>query len=101
MVTDVCGLKGQIPSEGKRRNASTKKGDQGRTFRLETRTGEFIAVASLKVETCKLRETKSAQPDSSGEALGLKGPGVTAITLETGRSSPGQGEARRKSGGGP
>ncbi len=35
------------------------------------------------------------------EALGLKGPEVTAMKLETGRSSPGQVEARRKPGGGP
>ena len=35
------------------------------------------------------------------EARSLKGLGVTAVKLETGRSSPGQGEARRKPGGGP
>jgi hypothetical protein len=44
---------------------------------------------------------KCAQSALSGEALSLKGPGVTAATLETRRSSPGQGEARRKPGGGP
>ena len=43
----------------------------------------------------------SAQPASAGKVRGLKGPGVTAVTLETGRSSPGQGEVRRKPGGGP
>ena len=35
-----------------------------------------------------------------GEARSLKGLGVTAVKLETGRSSLGQGEARRKPGGG-
>ena len=34
------------------------------------------------------------------EEQGLKGPGVMVVTLETGRSSPGQGEAKRKLGGG-
>ena len=43
----------------------------------------------------------STQPAFAGEVRGLKGPGVTALTLETGRSSPGQGEVRRKPGGGP
>jgi hypothetical protein len=36
----------------------------------------------------------------TGEARGLKWPEVTAVKLETGRSSPGQGEVRRKPGGG-
>jgi hypothetical protein len=35
------------------------------------------------------------------EARSLKGLGVTVVKLETGRSSPGQGEARRKPSGGP
>ena len=35
-----------------------------------------------------------------GEGRGLKGPGVMVVKLETGRSSPGQGEAERKLGGG-
>ena len=34
-------------------------------------------------------------------ARGLKGPGVTHLRPEAGRSSPGQGEARRKPRGGP
>ena len=37
----------------------------------------------------------------SDEGRGLKEPGVTAVKLETGRSSPGQGEAGRKPGGSP
>jgi hypothetical protein len=37
----------------------------------------------------------------TSEVRSLKGLGVTAVRLETGRSSPGQGEARRKPGGGP
>ncbi len=44
---------------------------------------------------------KARNQPSAGEALGLKGPGVTAVKLETGRSSLGQGEVRRKPGGGP
>jgi hypothetical protein len=43
---------------------------------------------------------KSAQPMKVGKALGLKGPEVIAVRLETWRSSPGQGEVRRKPGGG-
>ncbi len=42
-----------------------------------------------------------AQPASAGEARRLKGREVIAVRLETGRSSPGQGEARRKLGGSP
>jgi hypothetical protein len=42
----------------------------------------------------------SAQLASASEARRLKGRGVMAVRLETGRSSPGQGEARRKPGGG-
>jgi hypothetical protein len=38
------------PSQRKpRRRGSTREEDQDRTFRLETRTGEFAAVASLRV----------------------------------------------------
>jgi hypothetical protein len=40
------------------------------------------------------------QPALTGEVRSLKGLGVTALRLETGRSSPGQGEARRKPSGG-
>ena len=36
----------------------TRKEDQGRTFRLETRAGEFTVAASLRVQTRKRRETK-------------------------------------------
>ena len=44
---------------------------------------------------------KGAQQASACEALGLKRPGVTTVTLETERSNPGQVEAKRKLGGGP
>ncbi len=43
----------------------------------------------------------SAQPALAGEARRLKGREVMAMRLETRRSSPGQGEARRKLGGSP
>jgi hypothetical protein len=43
----------------------------------------------------------SAQPALAGKARRLKGRGVMTMRLETGRSSPGQGEARRKPGGSP
>jgi hypothetical protein len=43
----------------------------------------------------------NAQPALAGEAWRLEGRGVIVVRLETGRSSPGQGEARRKPGGGP
>jgi hypothetical protein len=43
----------------------------------------------------------SAQPASAGEARRLKRRGVMVVRLETGRSNPGQGEARRKLGGSP
>ncbi|NWF86787.1 hypothetical protein HXY32_03125 [Candidatus Bathyarchaeota archaeon] len=42
----------------------------------------------------------STQPAQAGKVRGLKGPEVTVVRLETGRSSPGQGEARRKPSGG-
>lgn len=71
-------------------------------FRLETRAGEFTAVASLKVEAWRRRETNMHTASLwVGEVRSLKGLGVTAVRLETGRSSLGQGEARRKPGGGP
>ena len=44
---------------------------------------------------------KSAQQASACEALGLKGPEVTTVKLETERSNTEQAEARRKLGGGP
>ena len=34
-----------------RQRGGTMMEDQGRTFRLETRAGEFTAMASLKVES--------------------------------------------------
>ena len=40
------------------------------------------------------------QPPLGGEVRSLKGPGVTDLRLEARRSSPGQGEARRKPSGG-
>ena len=42
----------------------------------------------------------SAQRTNVREARGPKWPGVTEMKLETGRSSPGQSEVRRKPGGG-
>ena len=56
----------------------TRKEDQGRTFRLETRAGEFTAVASLRGKTRKQRETNTRATRKS-QAQGLKGPGVTAV----------------------
>ena len=41
-----------------RQRGCTRKEDQGRTFRLETRAGEFAVVASLRVQTRKRRETE-------------------------------------------
>lgn len=59
-------------------------------------------MASLKAnKPVSAGKPTSTQPASAGEVRGLKGPGVTALTLETGRSSLGQGEVRRKPGGGP
>jgi hypothetical protein len=59
-------------------------------------------VASLKVKSLQAKGNQNAHSQLyAGEALGLKGPEVTAVKLETGRSNPGQVEARRKLGGGP
>ena len=60
-------------------------------------------MASLRInKSVSVGKPKCTQPILVvGEVLSLKGPGVTAVRLETERSSPGQGEARRKSGGGP
>ena len=58
-------------------------------------------MASLKAKAWKQRETNKRATAKSGKTRGLKGPEVMAMTLETGRSSPGQGEVRRKPGGGP
>jgi hypothetical protein len=44
---------------------------------------------------------KSTQQAQACEALGLKGPEVTTVKLETERSTPEQVEARRKLGEGP
>ena len=71
-------------------------------MRLETRAGEFTAVASLRGgKPRRRRETDRPAAPSGGEGRGLKGPGVTAVRPETERSRPGQGEAGRKPGGGP
>ena len=43
----------------------------------------------------------TARSGETREGRGLKGPVVTAVRPETGRSSPGQGEAGRKPRGGP
>lgn len=59
-------------------------------------------MASLKAgKPVSAGKPTSTQPTLVGEVRGLKWPGVTALTLETGRSSLGQGEVRRKPGGGP
>ena len=99
----MCGPEGWIPPEGNRGDAGVRwEGDQGRTLRLETRAGELTATASLRASARRRRETdRRAAVYLDGEARGLKGPGVVAVMLETGRSSPGQGEAGRKPGGGP
>ena len=52
------------------------------------------------LEACRRRETDMHATSLSGEVRSLKGLGVTALRLETRRSSPGQGEARRKPSGG-
>ena len=77
--------------------------DRGRTVRLGKRAGEFTAVASLRGSTPKAQGNRQARSRGlvPGEGRGLKGPGVTAVRPETGRSRPGQGEAGRKPGGGP
>ena len=49
----------------------------------------------------RIGKPTSAQPALAGKARRLKGREVIAVRLETGRSSPGQGEARRKLGGSP
>ena len=59
-------------------------------------------MASLKAQSLKAKGNQQARNQPcAGKGRGLKGPGVTAVTLETGRSNLGQGEARRKPGGGP
>ena len=60
-------------------------------------------MASLRALKARRRRETNMRAASlrAGEARSLKGLGVTAVKLETGRSSPGQGEARRKPGGGP
>ena len=59
-------------------------------------------MASLRVKARRRRETNMhAASLLAGEVRSLKGLGVTVVRLETGRSSPGQGEARRKPSGGP
>jgi hypothetical protein len=56
----------------------------------------------LKGKSLNAQGNQHAHIQSSiGEVRRLKGRGVIALRLETGRSSPGQGEARRKPGGSP
>ena len=57
-------------------------------------------MASLRVQSPQAKGNQHARIRASGQVRGLKGPGVTDVKLETGRSSPGQGEARRKPSGG-
>ena len=58
-------------------------------------------MASLRINIRRRRETNRFADSWSNEEQDLKGSGVMVVRLETGRSSPGQGEARRKLGGGP
>ncbi len=94
-----------MPSpEGNRGEPGSTRGRvQGRPFRLETRAGEFPPVASLRgFKPRRRRETeKPVAGREAREGLGLNGPVVTGGRPETGRSSPGQGEAGRKPRGGP
>ena len=57
-------------------------------------------MASLRIKVRRHRETNRFAISLSNEEQGLKGPGVMVVRLETGRSSPGQGEVRRKLDGG-
>ena len=85
-----------------RQLGSTRETDQGCTVRLETRAGEFTAVARLKGSTLKPEGNRLARSQlKAGEGRGPKGPEVTAVRPETGRSRRGQGEARGIPGGGP
>lgn len=76
-------------------------GDRRPAVRVETRAREFTAVARLR----GLRPGAVGKPTCPQhfmcEGRGPKGPGVTAVRPEAGRSSPGQGEATLTSGGGP
>ena len=74
---------------------------QGGAFRLETRAREFAVVASLRVLNPKAKGNRVPAVLLEDEGKGLKGPLVTAVRLETGRSCPDQDEAGRKPGGGP
>ena len=61
------------PSRRKpRRRGSTREGDQGRTFRLETRAGEFTAVASLRA----FRPVGVGKPTCAQPSFGLVRRGV-------------------------
>ena len=57
-------------------------------------------MASLRINVRRQRETNRFAVSLSNEEQDLKGSGVMVVRLETGRSSPGQGEARRKPSGG-
>jgi hypothetical protein len=49
-------------------------------FRLETRAGEFMAMASLKVKSLNAQGNQQAHNQSlAGEARRLKGRGVMAL----------------------
>ncbi len=66
-----------------------------------TGRGVHIRGKPKGTETRRHRETNMHAASLAGQVRSLKGLGVTGVRLETGRSSPGQGEARRKLGGGP
>ena len=74
--------------------------DQGRAFSLEALAGEFTVMASLRVSSPKAKGNRYARSEVIREGRSLKGLGVMAVRIETRRSSPGQGEAGRKPGGG-
>ena len=74
--------------------------DQGRAFSLEALAGEFTVMASLKAQSLEAKGNRNARSGAIRKGRSLKGLGVMAVRIETRRSSPGQGEAGRKPGGG-
>jgi hypothetical protein len=84
------------------RPGSTRRGDRGRAFRLETRAGEFMAVARLRGSAPKPKGNRHARSGvNPREERGLQGPGVTAVRPETGRTRRGQRESAGNPAGGP
>ena len=74
--------------------------DQGRAFSLAALAGEFTVMASLRAESPEAKGNRNARSGAIRKGLSLKGLGVMAVRIETRRSSPWQGEAGRKPGGG-